>query len=409
MKIAYVTATFPCGHGEGFLDAEIQNVARLVDEILLIPTRPIGKIREHWSSQADARVRLLSQPLFTSGMLSGFLVFIFLQPLSFFSILSILARHSRSVSIFAKNLLVFPKSVWLAKRLKSENVRHIHVHWASTSSTMVLICGVISKIPWSMTCHRWDIYEDNLLAIKSNRAKFVRFISRRGATDAEKIGAEKTKSVVIPMGVVIDASPPVRVLQRSIPQILCAANFIEVKGHKFLIEAIRLLKEVGIPVRLMLAGTGPLENELKGLSMQSGLEDRVEFMGQLAHDRLLSLYDSNQVDLFVLPSIEAPGGVHEGIPVSLMEAMARGVPCISTKTGSIEELIPASLELTVSHSNSQELADKIKQIIVEPGMYRNASIALGGIVFPHWTADRSASQIVYKMSDESFRVNIASH
>ena len=393
MKIAYVTATFPYGPGETFLDAEVKAVARLVDGIVVVPTRPVGRIRERWSEKGPG-IAVLRQPMLSGGVLLGFLFHVVLHPLSFLRIFWLLVRGSGSARKLFKNLLVFPKGIWLAKRAKEDGVDHIHVHWGSTSSTMVLICGEISHIPWSLTCHRWDIYENNLLASKSDRGRFVRFISRRGASDAEKLGVRKAKSVVIPMGVKVDALPPVRTLEREVPQVLCAANLIEVKGHKYLIEAIRILRDRHIQVRLLLAGAGALENELRELTRDCRLEDRIEFLGQLDHANLMHLYDANQIDLFVLSSIETPGGNHEGVPVSLMEAMAHGVPCISTKTGSIEELIPPAENLTVPHTDAEALAKKIGELVTDPAKYTNASRSLGKILFAHWTAAGSAQRIV---------------
>lgn len=403
MKIAYVTASFPYGAGEAFLDAEIRNIAKNIDQILLIPTKPVGEIRKNWAEGMGARVAMFSRPLITASVLLNFFVFSLSHPSTFFSIFWTLLRNSRSGFIFLKNIFVFPKAVWLAEVLKSEGVDHIHVHWGSTSSTMVLICAKISNIPWSMSCHRWDIYENNLLETKSSCAQFVRFISQRGASDAEKIGVQKSKAVIIPMGVEINSAPLVRSLSRKIPQILCAANLIEVKGHKYLIEAIRLLKDDQVYVRLLLAGAGPLYDELIKLVKNKNLEDRIEFFGQMDHASLLHLYDSNQVDLFVLPSIETAGGNHEGVPVSLMEAMARGVPCISTKTGSIEELIPEAENLTVLHSDAQALAEKIREIVSSPELYRKASIALGNIIFFQWGAASSAKKLVGKIMESGIK------
>jgi len=83
---------------------------------------------------------------------------------------------------------------------------------------------------------------------------------------------------------------------------------------------------------------------------------------------LLELYANNEVDCVILPSIVMDKGEHEGIPVSLMEAMAFKIPVISTNTGGIPELLDNDAGIMVEQKNSYKLAEAIETLIKDEGL-----------------------------------------
>ena len=87
----------------------------------------------------------------------------------------------------------------------------------------------------------------------------------------------------------------------------------------------------------MVVGDGPLRSELEGLVRDCGVADRVRFTGSLPRTRVAELLASS--DVFVAPSVTAADGDIEGIPVSIMEAMAVGLPVVSTRHSAIGELV----------------------------------------------------------------------
>ncbi len=113
--------------------------------------------------------------------------------------------------------------------------------------------------------------------------------------------------------------------------ILCVARLIERKGIKYLIEAAGQLIKNSKDVKLKLVGKGNIEAELRAYARRLGIEDRVEFMGQVAKADLPRIYNSAKV--FVLPSL------NEGMSNTILEAMACGLPIVSTNTGGALELV----------------------------------------------------------------------
>ncbi len=116
------------------------------------------------------------------------------------------------------------------------------------------------------------------------------------------------------------------------PVFLYVARMVPFKRHTWLLDAFtRILPEIP-GARLILAGRGPLEEELKNYCLRAGLMDRVIFMGQVAYDRLPSIYAA--ADVKVIASDE-----RESFCFAALEAMAMGLPLVSTACGMLPSLI----------------------------------------------------------------------
>lgn len=364
MKVVYITAHTPYGRGETFVLEEMLAMVELGVDLVIIPRNPPKEIF-HKKVQ-----RLLDNtlwlPLLNTEIVLTFLKEFFLRPRIWQVVWSML-RHSRSPKILIKNLAVLPKSVFVAKRLVREKVEHIHAHWGSTTSTMAWIVSELTGIPWSMTLHRWDIAENNMLRLKVERAAFVRCISQDGHREVLQIVGDgySDKVKVLYMGVRMPDSSFLQPLsQRSHFVVACPANLVPKKGHKFLIEACKLLREKGIHnFHCLIIGDGPLEAEIRQQIVELGLEAFVKLVGRLPHEELLEMYRKGEVDTVVLPSIVTEDGEKEGIPVALMEAMAYGIPVISTETGGISELIGDDAGIVVKEKDAQQLADALERLI----------------------------------------------
>lgn len=320
-ELLIMTASFPAGSGEGFLEEELRALAGSGAQLTVVPLWPRGVSRS-LTDIDESKIRFVVRPLadlrvllaaFLAGMRSP------LRLLRWVWTLSVTGTFSHRI----KNLVTIPKALWLAGFIRKSGIHHLHAHWASTTATCAMVAADLADVPWSFTAHRWDIYEDNLLAQKARKAAFARFISQRGLEDALNRGAPVDKCLVIHMGVCLPATGSEFMPVSSSLRIICAANLIPVKGHRFLLEAVGLLRAEGIAVTLDLAGHGELLNDLERQTKSLGIRDLVSFRGQIGHSELLAAYRRREFDVFVLPSIDLGNGEHEGVPVSLMEAMAR--------------------------------------------------------------------------------------
>ncbi|MGB8366744.1 MAG: glycosyltransferase [Candidatus Babeliales bacterium] len=148
-------------------------------------------------------------------------------------------------------------------------------------------------------------------------------------------------------------------------RILTVGRLVEKKGIKYAIRAIAKLVKKYPHIHYTIVGDGPLKEELALLIQKRKLEDYVTLYGSATHDEIVSIL--NEAHLFVLPSTDASDGNQEGIPNVLKEAMACGIPVVSTFHAAIPELVENNVSgLLVLQRNSGVLAQKIEYLIMHP-------------------------------------------
>jgi glycosyltransferase involved in cell wall biosynthesis len=146
---------------------------------------------------------------------------------------------------------------------------------------------------------------------------------------------------------------------RSTVTVLMVGRFAERKGHKYLLEAAKLLQKEDI--RFIIIGFGPLD--IRQMVVNYDLEDSVIVFDKMSQGQLHFIY--SKADVFCLPSINHVEEGPEGIPVVLMEAMAAGMPVITTATGGTIELVN---EIIVPQQDSEAIATSVMRLAENPGM-----------------------------------------
>jgi glycosyltransferase involved in cell wall biosynthesis len=136
------------------------------------------------------------------------------------------------------------------------------------------------------------------------------------------------------------------------------------KAQDILIEAIARCVRQGLDLQLIFVGDGQYRPMLETQANELGIGDRCHFRGQLTTGSVVR-QELDQADLFVLPSRQ------EGLPRAMLEAMARGLPCLGSTVGGIPELLPS--EDTVPPANIEALADKIHEMLVDGDRLTHAS------------------------------------
>jgi colanic acid/amylovoran biosynthesis glycosyltransferase len=368
LRIAYITVAAPgASSGEEFFLPEIRALMKRGYQLTLVP-------REHKPSvsrtvdpalQAISKVVGLAAP----EVIWEFVKMMIREPSRLFRIFSECCLDT-GWSNKAKNIRVFPKGIWLGQFARREAIDHIHAQWCATTATLAEIAHRVSGVPWSLTLHRGDIVQNNRLRQKLGSASFTRFISLDGIDLYKRIAGHDPQSAgnvkVIHMGVDIPAaSTQASFAGEGTFKIVCPANLLPLKGHIFLFEAVELLRQRGLDVRLFLAGRGPLRSYLEAWVNKHELGSRVTFLGQQDRSALLEKYRNRTFHAVVLGSIDMGNGQHEGIPVSLMEGMAFGLPVISTHTGGIPELLRGGAGILVSPQSSESLADAIESLATD--------------------------------------------
>ncbi len=298
-----------------------------------------------------------------------------------------------------KNLAVMPKGLWLARVARQRGVDHIHAHWAGTSATVALIASVISGIPWSFTAHRWDISENNLLVGKVRAATFARVIDAQGKQELMAlVGSDQNKLRLIHMGVAMRPPSGERPMGPAGGlRVVMGARFVEVKGHRYALEAIARLKAAGVYVTLHCAGHGPLKAKMEKYACTLDVLDRVEFLGVIDHGKFLTELWNPAWHVALLPSIET-GKNKEGIPVFLMEAMAAGLPVVATRTGGIPELLESGAGVLIPERDANAIADALLKLATDSGFRRELTLAGIRRVQDQFNLESTVSRLLHEMS-----------
>ena len=172
---------------------------------------------------------------------------------------------------------------------------------------------------------------------------------------------------VIPNGVDTEKFYP---SEKQIPakpiQALTVCRLIRRKRIDLLIRAVARAKELGLDVRLNIAGHGNLMEPLQRLADQLNIADSVAFMGRVPAELMPQLYRDNHI--FVMSS------AHEGMSNAMLEAMASGLPVITTRCEGVEELI-ADNGLVVEQANAEEIAKAVRKLADDGQAHERMSIA----------------------------------
>jgi glycosyltransferase involved in cell wall biosynthesis len=361
MRILYVTQRLPFGDGEVFVVPEIEALIAAGHDVVIVPRGWGGPVPHHDARELLPRARRLPRAVGIARAVANSLGAAPGATAAAFWAL----RRTRPRRRALANARAAAEGLWVARLAQEWRADHIHAHWAHLTATVAMVASTRAGIPWSFTAHRYDVVLNNLLTEKLRSARFGRFIAREMLATAGRLVPPDAlhRAVVLHMGVALPPTPGPDLTARLTPVVLCPARLVAVKGHHCLIEAAALLARRGVAFELWLAGEGPerasIERRVAGL----GLARAVRLLGTVPHDDLIRLYRERRADCVVLPSLDLGHGLHEGLSVALVEAMAHGIPAIGTRTGGLPELLGGGAGVLVEPGDASTLADALGDVL----------------------------------------------
>jgi colanic acid/amylovoran biosynthesis glycosyltransferase len=190
-------------------------------------------------------------------------------------------------------------------------------------------------------------------------------VSRYWKDELIKMGCPGDRTVVHHMGVDTNIFQYCERRSSRTVKMLSVSRLAEKKGHRFSIEALKKIYDKGYDIQYTIIGYGPELDSLKNMVKNIGLEKIVYFKGSITQEEILKFY--READIFVLPSITSSSGDKEGIPVALMEAMATGLPVLSTLHSGIPEIVEDGIfGFLIPEKDAEALAEKIKLLSIDP-------------------------------------------
>lgn len=280
----------------------------------------------------------------------------------------------------------------IAQRAQRLGARHLHAHFATAASEVARSASALTGTPFTVTAHAKDIFSaDNqpLLRRRVAGASTVVTVSRYNERHLQTV-LPGTQVQYIPNGVACRGWQP----RPPDGPVLCVARLVPKKGIDTLIRAIGLLGrsgEVSAP-RLEVVGGGPLLDELRALVAELGLGDRVRLLGPLPSP---SVHDAFQrCSMAALACRVAEDGDRDGMPTVLLEAMARGLPVISTDVAGIPELVQHDRTgLLVAPDDPKALAEAIDRMWRSPELADRLGREARRLVAEEFDPDRSARHL----------------
>jgi len=285
-------------------------------------------------------------------------------------------RRIEETPIVAAQVKAIPQAIALGVLAKLKGIRHLHAHFAEDATTVAMLVSRLTGIPYSFTAHAYDIYDDlavdqGLLKEKVRRASFVVTVCDYNRLVLSTLYGQKVarKIVRIYNGVDLDQFRPDMSVARQQGLILAVGRLVVKKGLRDLVRACRFLRDRKIPFRCLIVGEGVERDNLARQISALALGDRVTLVGAQPQEEVLRLM--REATVLVLPCVVSPSGNQDGLPLVLSEALAVGLPVISTTLCGIPEIIEhGRTGLLVAPGDSFALSSAIEQILGNPTLRR---------------------------------------
>ena len=375
MRVLYITTSFTA-LSSTFITREISDLRKLGLKIFLLATKPT-KSKPATEPEADLNGCRFIYPAPLFPVIGGIVQVIFRSPTRFVKCLQLIIISNKDT--FLKKLKLFYQLLVVCRHaewIRREDIDHIHAHFATTPTTFAMFLATLTGKTFSFTDHGSGLFHEQIgLVPKFREAAGISAISEFN------VGFYPDISATI---------PPVRIVRCGLDpeqfgfiprkhskdplRILTVSRVVPKKGFSFLLDSLAELDKRGISWEATLVGDGPILDDLKNQAEILGLKN-LKFTGAMQQDKIRDLM--MQADVLPLPCVVAPDGDMDGIPVTLMEAMACGCPVISTRLSGIPELvINEKSGLLIEPEDVTALTKALIRIKEEPALV--AQLSQGG-------------------------------
>ncbi|HTG89346.1 MAG TPA: glycosyltransferase [Vicinamibacterales bacterium] len=258
----------------------------------------------------------------------------------------------------------------------------VHAHWVVPGG--VIGAAAAGSIPLVVSLHGSDVFVAERHAVARlaartafSRARWVTACSEDLRARAVRIGADSARSSVIPYGVDPTRFKPDPDARRRVranlgiaddaPMILAIGRLVRKKGFEYLIDATAILRSRHAAIRVVIAGDGDLDAELRARAETAGVAGHVQFLGNVPHHDVPALVAA--ADVAVAPSVHDAAGNVDGLPNTVMEIMASGTPLVATHVGGIDAVATdGTTARLVPERDSRALADAIDGLLLDRAM-----------------------------------------
>ncbi len=262
----------------------------------------------------------------------------------------------------------FLQAGWVADRAHRLKLEHLHAHFANRTATVARFASQLTGLPYSFTAHAFDIYRGadlKAVAEKMRDAAMTVTVSDYNVDYLrDLVPDEKVRIELVRNGVDFERFHPATTEPDEPFSILAVARLVEKKGLPILVEACRILDERGHDFRCRMVGKGNQRGLLERMIKEHGLRKKVRILPPHTQEEIVERF--HEAHVLALPCIVGKDGNRDGLPVSIVEAQACGLPVISTAvTGVPEAVHDGENGFIVPENDAVAVADKLELLLTD--------------------------------------------
>lgn len=289
------------------------------------------------------------------------------------------------------------QAVYAGIQIQQKGLRHVHAHFAGMAARTACWINRFFGVPFTFTAHANDIFAPrdfvvSLVKLFESAAAVVTVSDFAVKQLQERFPESAAKIHRVYNGVDVSRFPPAD-FNGAVPVIVSIGRLIEKKGFGDLIEACALLRATGRAFECRIIGEGPLEEALRAQIAAAGLESSVQLTGPRTQAQIAT--ELAGATAFVLPCRRQSDGGMDNLPTVIMEAMAAGLPVISTPLAGVPEMVEDAIsgELVPEHDPAA-LAAAIGRLIDDPVRAHQLGTSGRRIAREKFSIEESAKQLL---------------
>jgi glycosyltransferase involved in cell wall biosynthesis len=279
-------------------------------------------------------------------------------------------------------------------RAAGKNPVRVHAHFAHDPALVGLLVSRLTGLPFSFTGHARDLLQipAESLAARAEAADTLVTCCQANADHIDSVVPDGRRPPVLVLHHGVDLTrfrPTPRDPAAPVPKLVSVGRLVHKKGYVDLLHALATVKESGAPFTCDIYGDGPLGGQLLALRSELGLAEQVRFMGARNSDRIRRAL--GEADAFVLTPQVMVDGDRDGIPNVLVEAMACGLPVVTTTAGGITELVRHGHNgLVCEAGDVPAIAAGVGRLLRDPGLRAALGAAARSTVEADYDVDVAA-------------------
>jgi glycosyltransferase involved in cell wall biosynthesis len=309
-------------------------------------------------------------------------------------------RHLAAGYATASRFTCFVEAVYLARILRrqasdADPPARVHSHFAHDPTLIALLVKRLTGLPYSFTAHARDVFQvpPSALAERIREADAVLTCCQSNLEYLSELApAERRKLQVMRYGIDLATFRPAEPPRGDVPLVISIGRLVEKKGFGDLIAACRILKDQGLRFRCVVYGEGPLRDELVEAVTSLGVTGVMTFAGARTQQELQALL--KQAHVFALTPCVTDDGDRDGVPNAMLEAMACGLPVVTTTVAGIPEVIVHGQNGLLSEPHDvPRIADNLAAVLADPSLRSSLGSRARGEVVANFDREANARRL----------------